>query len=409
MKKRGKLLKTLMLSLLCFLSVPLTSCGFLAFGQSDVIDAGIESFYLTPNEDGSTTLTITYFDEDREDDVFIIPAGGSEGIDGVSISNITITQISATECILTIWLQNSEDPYIEFIIPTGASIVDITISKTNPNSSSGYITVTFTDGTTQTVDIYYYAKGDTGFGITAMAYGTDGDGNITSVVILWSNNDTTTIPISSYQGKDGYSITHIDTYTDTENRLYHIYIYYNYPEGYNPEATNYDLVNGRYDISFAMPEEPSTWYNGIEPPDDSLGKDGDHYFDIKNVVIYEKKDGSWEQILALLDYYNENQKTVTITFDLNDCVYKPASMGSIYPQNDDGQYEAIVPYNSYFTSVGSIPIPTRQGYDNTGSPYSYTFMGWCSSKEASPVSGYLTDLTACCTDMTFFAIWEESV
>ncbi len=404
MKKKGKLLKTLMLSLLCFFSVPLASCGFFAFSQSDEdVDGGIESFYLTPNEDGSTTLTITYFDEEREDDVFIIPAGGSEGIDGVSITNITITQVSATECTLTIWLENAEEPYIEFTIPTGASIEKISIDKSNSSSSSGYVTVTLTDGTTQTVDVYYPSKGDTGYGIIAMSYSYDSEGNIDAVLILWSDNTVTTIPISSYVGRDGYSITSITSSTDEENRKYHIYVTYDYEEGNYPEGYN---ENGYYEYTFDMPEEPTTWYNGIGVPSSDLGKEGDHYFDIKNLVIYEKKEGEWTVVLSFYDYYNDKD-TVKITFDLNDCESRPAAMTTPYSKNEEGQYEVNVPYNSYFTSVGAIPLPTRSGYDSNGASYSYTFKGWCTNADASVVGGYLTDLTACNADMLYYAIWEE--
>ncbi|MCD8195302.1 MAG: hypothetical protein LUD22_03310 [Coprobacillus sp.] len=402
MKRKRKLLKTLMLGLLCFSSVSLSSCGFLASSESELANSGIESFYLTQNEDGTTTLTITYFEDDREDDVFTIPAGGSEGVDGVSISMITITQDSETECTLTIYLTNSEEPFITFTIPTGASVSDITMGKSNPNSSTGYVTVTFTDGTTQTIDVYYSSKGDTGYGIIAMSYQWDEDGNISNVLILWSDNSLTQIPINSYQGVDGYSITSITSYTDEDNREYHIYITYDYDEGDYPEG-----YEGYYDIVFKMPDEAKTWYNGTGAPSNDLGKDGDHYFDIKNLVIYDKENGSWVEILAILDYYNAQEKTVQITFDLNDTTEKPAAMTSAYSKNEYGQYFVEVPYNTYFTSVGAIPLPTRSGYDSSGNAYSYTFMGWCSNKEGSPVGGYLTELSACNSDMTYYAIWEE--
>lgn len=406
MKKGKKLLKSLMLGLLCVGALSTSSCGFFGFSQTETFDGGIESFYVTTNEDGTTTLTITYYDEDKEDDVFVLPAGGVEGVDGVSISMITLTQISATECLLRIYLNNSDVPYLDFIIPTGASIESITMGKTNTGSSTGYVTITYTDGTTQTVEVYYSAKGEAGFGILNMSYHWDEDGNIDAVYILWSNGDLTTIPITSYQGEDGHSITSITTSTDEENRLYHFYITYDYEEDDYPEG-----YNGYYDISFPMPEEPTTWYNGVGEPESTLGKDGDHYLDIKSVTIYEKNEGTWVKILSLLEYYNQNQNqdNVTITFDLNASEAQPAAitMTTAFTINGSGQYEVVVPYNTYFTSVGAIPMPTRSGYDNTGSPYSYNFMGWCTNKEGSPVGGYLNELTACNDNMTFYAIWSD--
>ncbi len=406
MKKGRKLLKSLMVGLLSLGGLSLTSCGF--FGSSEALeaDSGIESFYISENEDGSKTVTITYFDEDKEDDIFTIPAGGSEGIDGVSITMITITQISETECILTIYVANAEEPYYTFTIPTGASVVDISMSKTSSGSSNGTVTVTFSDGTTETTEVYYSSKGEAGFGIVAMSYEWDDSGEeIIGLLIIWSNGDYTRIPINNYQGEDGYSVTSITTSTDYDNGVYHIYITYDYPENAYPEG--YDPEYG-YDITFAMPENPTTWYNGSGAPSEELGQDGDHYFDIKNIVIYEKKDGEWVVVLSILEYYGKDDKSVTITFDLNDSTQEPAALASVYSPNEDGLYEVEVPYNTYFTSVGSIPLPTRSGYDSSGNSYSYNFMGWCSSKEASPVSGYLTELTACNDDMTYYALWEKN-
>ncbi len=405
MKKGRKLLKSLMVGLLSLGGLSLASCGFFGSSETETPTAGIQSFYLTPNEDGSTTVTITYYEEDREDDVFTIPAGGSEGVDGVSITSITITQISTTECILTIYVSNAEEPYYTFTIPTGASVVDISMSKTSSGSSNGVVTVTFSDGTTETVDVYYSSKGEAGFGIINMSYEWDDAGvEIIGLLIIWSNGDYTRIPINNYQGVDGYSVTSITSSTDKENGKYHIYITYDYPENDYPEG----YENGYYDISFDMPEEPTTWYNGTGAPSSDLGEDGDHYFDIKNIVIYEKKEGSWVKILSILDYYNQDSENVTITFDLNDSEQEPAALASIYQPNQDGQYVIEVPYNTYFTSVGAIPLPTRSGYDSSGQSYSYNFMGWCTSKEASPVSGYLTELTACNENMTFYAQWEKN-
>lgn len=398
MKKGKKILKYLGLALVTLtMSVATSSCGFLSSGEAEVT-SGIASMIITPNEDGTQTLTITYLDEDKEDDVFILPAGGETGSDGVSIVGISIEQIDPYTNLVTIYLANAETPYVTFYIPSGSSITNIEVIKDDPNSTTGWVIITLSDGSTRQMEVYYSSKGDDGWGIIGMSYTTDREtGLITSITFVYSDYTFTTIEFEYYQGETGYSITIIETYQQGD--MYYIVIYYD----------GYDEEDGPLVISFDIPSDPYTWYNGENAPEEDLGVVGDQYFDIKNLVIYKKTDEGWTVVLSILDYYTPNANKVNITFNLNDSECRPAAMPSIYNNFIEGDnYIIKVSPNTYFTQTMPIPIPTRSGYSISGEAYSYDFMGWCTSKEPTPTSGYLTDLTSLVEDMTFYAIWEES-
>ena len=43
------------------------------------------------------------------------------------------------------------------------------------------------------------------------------------------------------------------------------------------------------EVKFNKPEQPNAWYSGLTRPDESLGKDGDYYFDTQHEEIYLKE------------------------------------------------------------------------------------------------------------------------
>ncbi len=308
---------------------------------------GIESIYYSPSEDGTSTIvTIIYTDPDKDPDVIVVPNGST------LISADTVTRDGVSYIIFTFQVGN-ETMEVEFEIPKGD-------------------------------------QGDQGVGISSITSenSVDGDGNpgVTMTINL-TNGDKATIFIpTGGQGDAGKGIYYINAYTNGD--LYVVEI--TYTDGTSET------------ISFDKPADGNSWYTGYN----GLGgvpegtKDGDFYFDLTGMTIYLKRNGQWVVVCS----FTTDQTRHTVSFDLNDDdgvdVY--ASMPTDDDNNWSYPYSASILHNSYFQTetngYGSIPIPTRDGFN---------FIGWCTSKTPSVVSGYLTETTPILSDLYLYAIWEE--
>ena len=147
---------------------------------------------------------------------------------------------------------------------------------------------------------------------------------------------------------------------------------------------------------FNKPETPNTWLSGTTEPVNSLGKNGDYYFDRAHKVIYAKEYGYWVRIIS----FGENTETCTIIFDLNDTL--DGGPHANMPSTNSMSYP-VIKY-TYFSQngYGDIPEPTREGYK---------FLGWYQTKvdptNISPTRTPFTDMTPILSDMMLYACWEK--
>ena len=167
-------------------------------------------------------------------------------------------------------------------------------------------------------------------------------------------------------------IDYMDATYDDEN--YYINIVYN---------------NGTGD-SFTLPL-PTKWYYGNSTPGSNIGRDGDYYFNEKANIIYRMIDGSWEPVV----YLGNSVIEYKVTFDLNDSVEEPASMGNyeyVY-KFKNGECFASNNYRN-----GNVPVPTRDGY---------VFDGWYAKAVINEpmTTSRFTDLTPISSDITLYAKW----
>lgn len=367
-----KHLKIFALSLLCFLTL-FVLCGCSSFfgSESDVLQ--IESITTKSLENGDIEVTIQYTDEERKPTTFIVPKG-ENGESGTGIKEVLTNQKEdGTGTILTITYTDNA------ILPTTFEVKDgVSLSKIetiyDEETKDTFMVVHFTDGTSS--EPIFLPKGENGEdGNSFIGYDQIiNEDNSVTIYFHFSKSEDVIITIPSPQkGETGKGIESIISFeTETEYVL---------QIQYTDDTTD--------EVRFNRPKEANQWYNGGTRPSDTLGVDGDYYFDIYHNSIYVKEGGSW----TLVADFNGNEKSFSVRFNLNDTTEEPAQMPA------GAQLSYLVKMGSYFTTDGySIPIPTRVGY---------TFKGWYTSRIVTPVTGQFTDLTPIFDNLTLYAIWEK--
>lgn len=367
----------------CLLIATLCLAGCGGFMSEEALQ--IESVVPVVLGDGSIQMTITYVDDVKDPDVFVIPKGntGDDGPVGNGIVKIeTKHDDEKKQTELTIIYSDQENiPNQTIYIPDGVAIVGV---EDVYDEVTGSHTLTFISGNPalyqfQPITIPRGEKGDKGNGIKD--YRTEDyvkeleSGEIeTGVSFIFVLDDGTEQSIDIPNPKGILSLSGGE---DKEQNLYKIDIVYTTGE--------------KETVTFPRPADPNKWYSGANTndlDDPFYGKDGDFFFDTAHQEIWLKENGSWKKIVAFESTYN-------VTFDLNDDEENRASM----PKGATTIY--TIPAGEYFTAHGyDIPIPTRKGYN---------FMGWYTKKLVNPVTmSPFTDLTPVCGNITLYAIWEKA-
>ena len=364
--KKIKIFLILILSLSCFL----TSCGSF-FGDEDEA-LQIYSIESELQQDGTTKITITYSNEDKAPDVFFIPQG-EKGQDGVIGNGIKTIKYEPSEdgmsTKLIVEYTDSEVENTEFVIPNGVSVTGVEY-KLDPATKNTLMYLTYSNG--EKSKAITILKGSDGNGISSYELIQNEDGSQT-LVFSFTQSDDVKITIPAPIKGNG-----IDSIISKEDKTHYI-LQINYENGVVEE------------VKFNKPEQPNAWYSGLTRPDESLGKDGDYYFDTQHEEIYLKENGSWILIVEI----NANEQIFKVKFDVNDSVEEPASM----PAGSLNQY--LIKRGTVFSDngYGEIPIPTRSGY---------TFVGWYRSKVVTPINSPFTDMVAVNSDITLYAIWQKN-
>lgn len=317
--------------------------------------------------DGSTKVTITYTDEDTDPVIFYIPKG-DKGESGVGIKNITYTSDESTTYVSISYTDDTlDDTLVE--IPNGVSVTGI--SKNVDEDGNTSLVFNYSNGTTsETIDIPKGEKGENGIGISDVTTSV-GENNTTLITLVMTDGTSyyVTLPAPE-KGKDGVGISSM--VANETSTKYIIQITY---------------TDGRIqNLEFSRPKDPNNWTTGSEAPSNTVGENGDFYFDIYHKNIYVKENGSWSLIVSL----SSDDIKYTVRFDLND------EGDAVMPTGSLMEYR--ITRGMYFDAEGySLPIPVRPGYD---------FMGWYRTKVVTPVNGAFTDITPVFNDLVLFANWK---
>lgn len=367
-------MKKFITSFLILLSILILGSCSSFFGDPEPLQ--IASITHEAMENGEIKITITYTDQTKLPDEFIIPKG-EDGEAGVGIKDI-ITEKNDDERKTTLTITFTDETLEPTVvaIPDGLGVIGIE-TKYVEEENETYMIVNYSDGSKSAPLLL--PKGDKGE-----------DGNSISSYEVVTNDDlSTTITFHFTQSEDfvvnipapkkGNGIDSI-TSSETEDK-YVLIIQYTDPE------------MGNQKIEFNKPAEPNKWLSGTSQPSLNEGDNGDYYFDTGHNDIYKKENGVWKKVVD----FDDNEQIYNVTFNLNDTIDSPAQMPAGFNQIS---YE--VKRGTYFTSevngYNQIPIPTRPGYE---------FLGWYQTKIITPVNAAFTDLTPVFQDITLYAIWKE--
>ena len=363
---KNKLLHLILLILVCF---TLTSCG--SFFVEETKEILAVTSYVDQN--GNTVLKITYTDETQDE--FKIP----QGTDGNGIKEIRPDKKGSVTKLTVTFTDEKMEPVV-FDIADGKGI-DGVISRTNEETGEVYLVVLFSDGTESEPYLLPKGdKGDKGNGFTGFDKEDLEDGS-QKYYFHFSEGDDVVITIPAPQkGETGRGIASI--IGSEEDGLYVLTIKY--------------TDDTREKVLFNKPKDPTSWLSGTEQPSDTLGRNGDYYFDTAHKVIYAKAKDSWTKVIS----FGDSSEKYEIVFDLNDNLD-----GGPLASMNGGNSSFPVIRNTYFSQngYGDIPIPTREGYK---------FLGWYQKRvEPSnilPTMAPFTDMTPILSNMILYACWEKT-
>lgn len=367
-----KIKKALILGMIPLSISFLSSCSFFNTGEKGYL---IKSIEAEECDDGSTKVTITYDDEEQEPIIFYVPKGekgddGENGETGNGIAAITNkgTDESGSKTIMEITYTDTTMEPTLFEVLNGVSIASIE-SVVDEEKDIVRVTVTFTDGTSKPFELHKGKDGKDGNSIIYIEQIVNDDKSV-DIVLYFSDGNSRTIKISAPEkGDAGRGIASMIAGETGDKYIIAI----NYTDGTSET------------LEFTRPADPATWLNGQGAPVNSLGKNGDFYFDTYGKNIYSKSNGRW----ILIHSFSDNDIEYEIRFNINDSVDYPASMSA--------EPAYFIDRGSYFAASGySIPIPTRAGYE---------FAGWYTTKNPGPTNGAFTDLTPVFSDLTLYAKW----
>ena len=144
-------------------------------------------------------------------------------------------------------------------------------------------------------------------------------------------------------------------------------------------------TNGNSDtLSFAA---PNTWLSGNGAPNAETGIPGDFYFDIENLVRYQKKASGWS---VLVDFNDSLTRKYNVEFKTN---------GGQFASSTFTGTTTIERGHCFYADGRQVPLVVRQGF---------IFDGWYTTKNPDPtIHGRFTDLTNVYSDRTLYANWIQ--
>lgn len=388
---------------MCFI---LTACGgFTSWGDADKIIEDIKGVTL----DGIDYMAIYYADE-TEPTLIPLP----KGVDGTSVNIDSHYDKDNRKTIVTVSFSNGATPEV-FEVKDGESITKASIENELGKDFVVFWCGPEVVGSFPLDDI----KGKDGAtwlnGITAPAdsIGKNGDFFLDTVKFdVYIKKSDTWEPVGNLTG---VGIDKIETYESAEGNG--VRISYTDPTWEPtivlcPGIVDIDLEldgdsfvfvvtlsNGIVDEngvtqttqkSFPISRFPK-WDSGIDYPSNEDGIVGDFYFYEPTQTIMQKKESGWTTVISFSEILNQENKTVTITF--NSLGGKMTIPGFINPTSEYTMETA----KGSFVNASSIPIPTKEGY---------TFAGWYTVPAPNPlINGMFTDMVPVSQNITLYAYW----
>lgn len=339
---------------------PLTGCSFLRGGNKV---NQIEEVTTRILDDGNTLVTITFTGTKKDPVTFILPCG-EKGKDGNGISKVEPVRDEEGNITVTITFTDSSVKPVSFVVKAGRSIIGY---ETEKDKETGDILLTFTysDGTkSDPVRIPKGEKGDEGRGIKDRKCEQTENGG--QKVTITFTDDTT----KEFVLAPGKGISSVTSGTD-ENGEWVLQLYY---------------TDGNSEIvAFSA---PNTWLSGNGAPTSDSGNVGDFYFDLENLVRYQKNQSGWK---VIANFKDKLSATYTVEFRTN---------GGQLASSAAQSKVQIERGHTFFSDNLTVPLAVKQGY---------TFDGWYTTKNPDPaISGRFTDLTSVYSDRTLYANWIEN-
>ena len=351
---------TILLLILMMLFIP--SCSFFEEEAQ-----GVNDITFSINDNNDIVITVSYYDENQTVKEQIVPAG-VDGKDGISVDINVIREEEAKRNKVVLTFSDGTEKY--FYVPDGVRIKDIT-SEYNEELNKTFMYLVYSND--EVSDGIEIPQGEKGVGIdtaASSAIPNDEDGSI-DIILTFTDGTVQTFNIP--KGETGNGIDYIEP-IESEGQ-FTLEITY----------TNGDVRQ----ISFTR---PILWYQGNGGPTEgenynttANSRPGDYYLDVENRKIYRNTLLGWE---IAVDFSQVIDK-FTVKFDLNDDEDSPATL------NGNPRISNLA-FGTYL--IGRIPIPTRTGFE---------FLGWATSTNITPTTGFFTELTPVTQDLTLYAIWKE--
>ena len=246
-----------------------------AKGEPGATGVGIKSVEKTGTSDLVDTYTITYTDSTTSTFTVTNGAKGDKGDAGA----------------------------------TGNGIASIVVDETNTDTSKTVLKITFTNNSTQLINVANGKNGENGVGITSISK-TSTNGLVDTYTITYSSGDPTTFTVTN--GKDGATwitgtavtgTAESNTATVENAKVGDLYFNTSTCDLYTCVSENTwkwlcnikgaDGAKGDTGVTGDKGEQGTSIRYGTTTPSDSLGNNGDMYINTSNWYMYAKENGTW--------------------------------------------------------------------------------------------------------------------
>ena len=323
------------------------------------------------NQDGSTTILISFTDDKIEPVTFNIPKGvGVSNVEAINNDDGTITIIFN--------YSDGSDPST-FTIPVlkgengkGVETVDWKFDE----DGNTIINIKYTDGSTSG-DIPIN-KGKDGIGISSYEYTYDEENETAYLNINFTDGKNINVPIKN--GKDGAGIEDIKI----DESLDDYYIF------------NITYTNGEEGVFTLSKPEANSWLNGNGAPSNSIGKNNDFYFNDQDGSVYKKINGIWTKLFSMSNL-GEQKVIYEVTFKLNGGQWRFTDQ--LNPDSVSQDKTVSVESGSYIDLNNENFAAIYEGHN---------FEGWWTDPIVTANSGHFTNLTPVFGNLTLYAIWSAN-
>lgn len=355
-------------------SVSISSCS--AFFGSDELN--ISSTDVKTDDDGNTTVTITFTDENKAPLIFTIP-NAINGKDGVGIATIT-SELSEDKTLVTIiitYTDSNKDPTI-ITVPVykgedGREITNFICGHDQEGNTT--VVVEYSDGTRS--NEFTINKGEDGKGISNIIMNSDQNGNY-EITIVYTDG-TSEDPIYLNSGVGIASIQYDENKSDDQK--YCLVIYY---------------TDGNTEEVYVPAPQSTKWLSGNGYPSNDLGNEGDFYVIESSGAVYKKTAGIWRYLFSIKGVGSD--LTYTVTFNLNGGKWTNGDLTNPDISSTEIRTLSGLTYGA-FIDLDQDNLKCYNENENLN------FKGWRSDPVITPNSGHFTDLTAVTKDLSLYAIW----